>query len=81
MAVLSFLGGVIFSWVLLGLIVAGISIFCFVFWILMLLDCIKKKFKEDSEKIIWVLILIFAGIVGALIYYFIVKRKSKKGKR
>lgn len=78
---LSFMGGMIFSWVMLGLIIAGISIFSFVFWILMIVDCVKRKFKEDSEKIIWILVIVFAGIVGALIYYFIVKRKDKKGRR
>ena len=63
--------------VLFGLIFAGISIFAFVFWILMLVDCIKRKFKDDTEKIIWILVIIFTGIIGALIYYFIVKNKKK----
>ncbi len=53
-----------------------ISIIAFVFWILMLVDCVKKKFKEDTEKIIWVLVIIFTGIIGALIYYFVVKNKK-----
>ena len=81
MAVLSFLGGMIFSWVMLGLIIAGISVFCFVFWVLMVIDCVKRKFKDDSEKIVWLLVIIFAGIIGALIYFFVVKKKDKKGKR
>ena len=63
--------------VLFGLIFVGISIFAFVFWILMLIDCIKRKFKDDTEKIIWILVIIFTGIIGALIYYFIVKNKKK----
>jgi uncharacterized membrane protein len=48
------------------LIIAGISILAFIFWILMLVDCIKRKFKEDSEK-----------LIGALIYYFVVKYKKR----
>lgn len=64
-----------------GLIIAAISIWAFVFWILMIVDCVKRKFKEDSEKIVWILVLVFTGIVGALIYYFIVKDKDKKRKR
>ena len=63
---------------LFGLVVFALSILAFVFWILMLIDCVKRKFKEDTEKIIWVLVLIFTGIIGALIYYFIVKNKKKK---
>ena len=64
-------------WVFFGLLTFGISIFAFVFWILMLIDCIKRKFKEESEKIVWILVIIFAGIIGALIYYFIVKHKKR----
>jgi hypothetical protein len=44
----------------------------------MLIDCIKRKFKEDSDKIVWVIVIIFTGVIGALIYYFIVKTKDKK---
>ncbi|MEK6913295.1 MAG: PLDc N-terminal domain-containing protein [Nanoarchaeota archaeon] len=66
------------TWIFFFLICAGITIFAFVFWILMLVDCVKRKFKDDSEKIIWVLVLVFTGIIGALIYYFIVKNKKKR---
>lgn len=59
------------------LIFFAISIFALVFCILMLIDCVKRKFKEDSEKIIWVLVIVFTGIIGALIYYFVVKDKHK----
>lgn len=70
---------------LLGLGVLGIfllftiivSIFLFLFWILMIIDCAKRKFKEDSERIVWILVLIFTGIIGALVYYFAVKNKKK----
>jgi len=60
-----------------GLIALIISILVFVFWILMIIDCVKRKFKEDIEKIVWILVIIFTGLIGALIYYFIVKRKKK----
>jgi uncharacterized BrkB/YihY/UPF0761 family membrane protein len=60
------------------LIIVALSIFVFVFWILMLIDCLKRKYKESSDKIVWVLVIIFAQIIGALIYYFIVKVKDKK---
>jgi len=60
-----------------GLLATAVSIIAFVFWILMLVDCIKRKFKDDIEKIVWILVIIFTNIVGALIYYFIVKRNKK----
>lgn len=64
-----------------GLLATAVSIIAFVFWILMLVDCIKRKFKDDIEKIVWVLVIIFTNIVGALIYYFIVKKDVVSGKK
>ncbi len=47
-----------------------------VFWIVMLIDCLMRPFKDKSEKLIWILVLIFTNILGALIYYYLVKRKK-----
>ena len=52
----------------------------FVFWIWMLVDCARRDFKKSDEKFIWVLITVFVQIIGAIIYYFVVKRKDKKMK-
>jgi len=57
--------------VLIGI---ALGIFIFVFWLLMLIDCLKRKFKSDGEKIAWILVLIFVHIIGAIIYYFVVYR-------
>ena len=42
-----------------------------VFWIWMLVDCIKNEPSEGNEKIIWVLVIIFTHWLGALLYYLI----------
>ena len=60
------------------LIIFILAILVFIFWISMLIDCIKRRFKEDSEKIVWVLVIILTGIIGALIYYFIVKVHNRR---
>ena len=51
----------------------------FIFWLLMLIDCAKRNFGEnqESEKIVWILIVIFTNWLGAILYYFIIKRPSK----
>jgi hypothetical protein len=51
------------------------GVLAFIFWIAMLIDCVKRKFKNDTDRIVWVLVVIFTGILGAIIYYFVVKRK------
>ncbi|MBM3232530.1 PLDc_N domain-containing protein [Candidatus Pacearchaeota archaeon] len=47
-------------------------------WIWMLVDCIKRKFKKEDEKIIWLLVIILVQVIGAIIYYFVIKREDKK---
>ena len=51
--------------VLLAFFMAG-----FAFWIWMLIECVTKEPDTGNTKICWVLIIVFAHIVGALIYYF-----------
>lgn len=53
----------------------GLVVFLVVFWIMMLVDAVSRNFKSGAEKIAWVLIIIFLHILGAAIYYFVVKRK------
>ncbi len=61
----------------LGLIFFITAILGVVFWIVMIIDCVKRTFKNDNEKIAWILILVFLHALGAAIYYFVVKRKAK----
>lgn len=70
--------GIFFIGLMILLVLAffALVIFAFVFWIMMIVDCAKRKFKTDSDKIVWILVIIFTQIIGALIYYFVVK-KSK----
>jgi hypothetical protein len=37
-------------------------------WIWMLVDCIR--FEDERAKVVWILVIVLAGIVGALIYLF-----------
>ncbi len=46
------------------------------FWIWMLVDAITKC---AESKTAWILVLIFTGLVGAIIYFFLIYRKRKKG--
>ena len=72
MALLGLGIGIIF----LILLAVALAVLIFVFWIWMLVDCVQRKFKNDSDKVVWVLLIIFLHILGALIYYFVVKYKK-----
>ena len=52
----------------------AVSILALVFWILMIIDCAKRKDLSDNERIVWILVLVFLGIIGAAVYYFVVKK-------
>ncbi len=59
------------------LIIVGIVVF--ILWLWMLIDCLKREnFTEPNDKLIWALVIIFASWIGALLYYFLVKRKLDK---
>jgi hypothetical protein len=81
MDIINFILGFGFLAIIFGLVAAVFSIILFVFWVSMIIDCVKRKFKDDMEKVVWLLVIIFLGILGALIYYFLVKREKEKGKR
>lgn len=64
----------IFMW----LIAFPIAIAIFIFWLWMLIDCLKREFED---KLVWVLVLILTGFLGAILYYFLVKSKTKEKKK
>lgn len=47
-----------------------------VFWIWMLISAIQNKGLDDTERICWVLVIVFLHFIGALIY--LVVGHSKK---
>jgi len=70
--------GLVFGFIILILVIIALAIFLFVFWILMIIDCAKRKFKDDTEKVIWILVLVFLQVLGAAIYYFVVKVPNRR---
>ncbi len=52
-----------------------------VFWIIMLVNCLQRKFKTDLDKIAWVIVLVYIPIIGALIYWFSLYFRFKKKKK
>jgi phage shock protein C len=55
------------------------SIFTIVVWIWALIDCLKSE-KETTEKLIWVIVIVFLNILGALLYFFLNNKVEMKGK-
>lgn len=50
-----------------------------VFWIWMLVDIIKRQFRNRTEKIIWIVLMIFGGWIISLVYLLVIRQNNKKG--
>ena len=46
-------------------------------WIWMIVDCARNEKTEGNEKIVWILVIVLAGWIGALIYLF-ARRPARK---
>ena len=44
-----------------------------VFWLWMLIDAITNTAIQGTEKIVWVLVIIFTHILGAVVYFLIAR--------
>ena len=54
-----------------SLLVGVVSIGSMVLWIWALIDVLQKEVDEQNTKLIWVLVIVLAGWIGALIYLFV----------
>jgi len=66
---------------LLSIIALVLNIGLGLFWLVMLIDVIRREetdFPNQSkdEKLVWILVITMANIVGAIVYYFVVYRKE-----
>jgi len=64
---------------LLLLLALGIALASF-FWIWMMVDCIRRDTstfpnKENNDRLFWFIVIFLTHFLGALIYYFSVKKK------
>ena len=42
-------------------------------WIYSILDVVSTEFKDSNMKLIWILIILFAPIIGAIVYLILAK--------
>ena len=45
-----------------------LSVLCLVLWIMALVDCLKSN---NSNKIVWVLVIILLPFLGSILYFLI----------
>ncbi len=69
----AFVGVWMFMWVFM----MGFGLLAFAFWLYTLIDCVRRDFPNDTDKIIWVLVIALLNWIGSLVYYFVVMRARK----
>ncbi len=47
-----------------------LSLGAMAFWVWMLVECATKEPNTGNQKVVWVLIILFAHFIGAAIYFF-----------
>jgi hypothetical protein len=47
-----------------------------VFWVIALIDVAKREFPGQNDKLMWILIVVLAGWIGALIYWFVGRQRG-----
>ena len=71
------------QFLILILIIPAVALI--VLWLWMLIDCLKRPddkfaYGGNNAKLIWILVIIFTGLIGALIYYFLIKKTDEEEK-
>ncbi len=59
-----------------GLVFLALGVLAFIFWIWMLIHAITNHGLSGTEKVVWVLVVIFLHFLGALIYFFVGRPKA-----
>lgn len=62
---------------LLFLPLVGLGLLAFAFWVWMLIECATKEASTGNDKLIWVLVILFTHLLGALLYFFIRRPRRK----
>ena len=68
-------GGLFAGLGVLAVVLPIIAVAGFIFWLMMVIHAASNPIEN---KALWIIVLIFTGIFGAIIYYFVVKRKFSK---
>jgi hypothetical protein len=53
-----------------------IGLVSFVIWIWALIDAIKNPALDSNMRLIWILVLVFTGVLGAIVYLLIGRSKT-----
>ena len=62
-----------------GILFLLIAIVTSIFWLWMLIDAITNTAINGTEKIVWVLVILFLHVLGAAVYFFVGRGGARSG--
>ena len=64
------------------ILILPVALLCMAFWVWMLVDCAVNEPSEGNDKLVWIAVILFTHLLGALIYFFARRpqRKAQYGK-
>ena len=68
-------GGVLILGFILVCVAIGIG--CIVFWLWSLIHALTNNGLSGSEKVAWVLVILFIQLIGSIIYFFVARPKAR----
>ena len=60
-------------WQLSGLLYLG-------FWAFALVDCLRNEFRGPNQKLIWLMLILFAPVIGIILYFSMSSATKEKRK-
>jgi hypothetical protein len=69
--------GLFIGMMVVYILIIALGIASAVFWIIALIDVTRREFKDSNEKLMWVLVILLAQVIGALVYWFVGREKGR----
>ncbi len=48
------------------------------FWVYALIDCVRNEFRGQHQKLIWVILILFAPVIGTFLYLSMGRRTRER---
>ena len=59
-------------WLVIGFFALATTIF----WIVELVDVMRREFADSNTKLIWALVILLSHFVGSVVYYFVGRQQG-----
>ncbi len=52
-----------------------VAVLCLALWVMAIVDILNSRFREESSKVLWILLVVFLPFLGTILYYAIGKQQ------